>query len=66
MIEVPLCICLSIKGLEGFAFYLSQSVPVAKITQQMWKVGASASVLIQTVHPDYFSDYRLVLHFLRR
>ncbi|KAK0115524.1 hypothetical protein ONS95_000198 [Cadophora gregata] len=36
-IEIPFCIFLSIWGIDGFAFYLSQSEPVANITQRMWR-----------------------------
>ncbi|KAI9047603.1 hypothetical protein LZ554_008316 [Drepanopeziza brunnea f. sp. 'monogermtubi'] len=37
VIEVPFCIFLSIWGIDGFAFYLSNSEGVAKITQRMWR-----------------------------
>ncbi|PVH75286.1 hypothetical protein DL98DRAFT_644426 [Cadophora sp. DSE1049] len=36
-IEIPFCIFLSIWGIDSFAFYLSQSEPVANITQKMWR-----------------------------
>ncbi|KAL2063403.1 hypothetical protein VTL71DRAFT_5208 [Oculimacula yallundae] len=36
-IEIPLCIFLSLWGIKGFAFYLSQSEQVAEITQKMWR-----------------------------
>ncbi|KAH8793271.1 hypothetical protein BGZ57DRAFT_938170 [Hyaloscypha finlandica] len=36
-LEVPICILLSIWGIKQFAFYLSESEPVALITQHMWK-----------------------------
>jgi hypothetical protein len=37
-VEVPLCIFLSLWGIKEFAYYLSNSDPVAEITQKMWKV----------------------------
>lgn len=36
-IEVPLCIFLAQYGARRFAFYLSQSEPVAIIAEHMWK-----------------------------
>jgi Na+-driven multidrug efflux pump len=36
-VEVPLCIFLSLWGIKEFAYYLSNSDPVAEITQKMWK-----------------------------
>lgn len=36
-IEVPLCIFLAQYGARRFAFYLSQSEPVALIAEHMWK-----------------------------
>ncbi|PMD38401.1 hypothetical protein L207DRAFT_514310 [Hyaloscypha variabilis F] len=36
-LEVPICIFLSLWGIKQFAFYLSESEPVATITQHMWK-----------------------------
>ena len=38
VIEVPVCICLSLWGMEAFAYYLSDSTEVALITKKMWKV----------------------------
>ncbi|CAI7574620.1 unnamed protein product [Penicillium glandicola] len=35
--ETIMCIALSIRGIEAFAYYLSESRAVAKITQTMWK-----------------------------
>lgn len=35
-----MCIALSLRGIEEFAHYLSDSTVVAKITQTMWKVSA--------------------------
>ncbi|RMZ40413.1 hypothetical protein AFCA_004221 [Aspergillus flavus] len=35
--EVILCIALSIRGIQGFAYYLSGSTVVAQITQRIWK-----------------------------
>ncbi|KAI9763084.1 MAG: hypothetical protein M1840_000931 [Geoglossum simile] len=37
LVEVPLCIFLSLWGMNGFAFYLSRSTAVAKIATKMWK-----------------------------
>ncbi|KAI9757377.1 MAG: hypothetical protein M4579_003491 [Chaenotheca gracillima] len=36
-IEVPLCIFLALFGCRPFAYYLSGSVPVSKITAHMWQ-----------------------------
>ena len=38
VVEVPVCICLSLWGMEAFAYYLSDSIDVALITKKMWKV----------------------------
>ncbi|KAK4869898.1 hypothetical protein LT330_005622 [Penicillium expansum] len=35
--ETIMCIALSLRGIEAFAHYLSDSTAVAKITQTMWK-----------------------------
>ncbi|OQE18831.1 hypothetical protein PENFLA_c020G11094 [Penicillium flavigenum] len=35
--ETIMCIALSLRGIEAFAHYLSDSTVVAKITQTMWK-----------------------------
>ena len=35
--EVPLCIFMSLWGVESFAFYLSESLTVAQITERMWR-----------------------------
>ncbi|CAD6576697.1 MAG: hypothetical protein ASARMPREDX12_007976 [Alectoria sarmentosa] len=37
IVEVPVCICLSLWGMESFAYYLSDSTEVALITKKMWK-----------------------------
>lgn len=37
VVEVPICICLSLWGMESFAYYLSDSTEVALITKKMWK-----------------------------
>lgn len=37
VVEVPVCICLSLWGMESFAYYLSDSTEVAAITKKMWK-----------------------------
>ncbi|KAG8841750.1 hypothetical protein FRC20_004847 [Serendipita sp. 405] len=39
IVEVPLCIYFSFGGAKSFAYWLSNSEPVAKITGNMWKVG---------------------------
>ena len=36
-IEVAICIALSTRGMQAFAYYLSGSEAVAEITQTMWK-----------------------------
>ena len=63
VVEVPLCLFLSLWGIKGFAYYLSFSASVAQIAQTMWKASCSTIfdllVLAKTV-----KDYRLVLHFL--
>jgi hypothetical protein len=38
--EAVVCIALSIRGIDGFAYYLSNSRDVAAITQKMWRVSA--------------------------
>ena len=38
VIEVPVCVFLSLWGMEAFAYYLSDSTEVALITKKMWKV----------------------------
>ncbi|OQD93116.1 hypothetical protein PENSOL_c035G05025 [Penicillium solitum] len=35
--ETIMCVALSLRGVEAFAYYLSDSTVVAKITQTMWK-----------------------------
>ncbi|KAL8963417.1 MAG: hypothetical protein Q9183_005013, partial [Haloplaca sp. 2 TL-2023] len=37
VVEVPICIALSLRGMEGFAFYLSGSTDVASVTTKMWQ-----------------------------
>ena len=37
IIEVPICICLSLWGMESFAYYLSGSREVAILTRKLWK-----------------------------
>ncbi|KAL8642377.1 MAG: hypothetical protein Q9228_000930 [Teloschistes exilis] len=37
VIEVPICVALSLRGMEGFAYYLSGSSDVASITAKMWQ-----------------------------
>lgn len=36
-VEIPLCIFLAEFGAQPFAFYLSESIPVANIVRKMWK-----------------------------
>ncbi|KAF4628384.1 hypothetical protein G7Y89_g9768 [Cudoniella acicularis] len=42
-IEVPVCIFLSLWGMQEFAFYISNSQDVAVITRKMWQIGATYS-----------------------
>ncbi|KAL8686012.1 MAG: hypothetical protein Q9218_007404 [Villophora microphyllina] len=37
LVEVPICVALSVRGMEGFAYYLSGSSEVASITAKMWQ-----------------------------
>ncbi|KAI9675939.1 MAG: hypothetical protein M1829_003177 [Trizodia sp. TS-e1964] len=37
VVEVIICIALSTRGMEAFAYYLSESTEVSQITQTMWK-----------------------------
>lgn len=37
IVEIPICICLSLWGMESFAYYLSASTEVAIITRKMWR-----------------------------
>ena len=39
VVEVIICIALSTRGMQSFAYFLSGSEVVAQITQMMWKVG---------------------------
>ncbi|PQE22578.1 hypothetical protein CJF31_00001505 [Rutstroemia sp. NJR-2017a BVV2] len=36
-VEIPFCIFLSLWGIRKFSFYLSESEPVALITEKMWR-----------------------------
>lgn len=38
LVEIPLCIGLSLGGVRRFAYYLSGTEPVASITEKMWRV----------------------------
>ena len=49
VVEVPLCLFLSLWGIKGFAYYLSFSTSVAQIAQTMWK--ASSFHNIQSIRP---------------
>lgn len=70
VVEVPICIFLSLWGMKGFARYLSDSEEVAGITQKMWRVRLSfllpphPLLLVQLTH-DKKTEHRLVLHLLR-
>ncbi|KAK4697793.1 hypothetical protein P7C71_g322, partial [Lecanoromycetidae sp. Uapishka_2] len=37
IVEIPICVCLSLWGMEAFAYYLSASTEVALITRKMWR-----------------------------
>ena len=50
IVEIPICIFLSLWGIEGFAYYLSLSSPVAQITQKMWKV---SKLVLHSLSPTY-------------
>lgn len=66
VIEVPVCICLSLWGMEAFAYYLSDSTEVALITKKMWKVSTDHRTL-QPLNPftdTHHTEHRLVLHLL--
>ena len=55
LIEIPLCITMSIWGTESFARYLSGSDKVAKITEYMWRVRSPffPERIILTLTPTY-------------
>ena len=38
VVEVPVCIFLSLWGMQEFAYYISNSTDVAVITRKMWRV----------------------------
>lgn len=38
VVEVPVCIFLSLWGMQEFAYYISNSTDVAAITRKMWRV----------------------------
>lgn len=42
IVEIPLCLGMSFAGTESFAYYLSNSHSVAKITAYMWRVSRSS------------------------
>ena len=63
VVEVPLCLFLSLWGIKGFAYYLSSSTSVAQIAQTMWKASCSTSSNLLVLAKSA-KDYRLVLHFL--
>ena len=67
MVEVPICIALSLRGMEGFAFYLSGSTDVASVTTKMWQVSSPppSKSLVPGASFDSGAEYRLVLHLLR-
>lgn len=37
VVEIPVCICLSLGGMVAFAYYLSASTEVALVTRKMWR-----------------------------
>ncbi|KAJ5114906.1 hypothetical protein NUU61_000665 [Penicillium alfredii] len=43
--ETVFCIALSWNGIEGFAFYLSESEVVAEIAQKMWKASKPSGLI---------------------
>ena len=70
--EVLLCIALSFRGIESFAYYLSASRTVAQITQTMGKAGSTRTRETRTPGPrnihigaDSFLGNRLDLRVLR-
>lgn len=46
LVEVPLCVCLSLWGMEAFSYYLSGSTEVALIAKKMWKVSSRCLNLV--------------------
>ena len=68
VVEVPVCIFLSLWGMQEFAYYISNSTDVAVITRKMWRVSLSpcppcfCAFLPLTAN----TEHRLVLYILRR
>lgn len=46
VVEIPICIALSLRGMEEFAYYLSGSQEVASITAKMWQVSNLRQLLV--------------------
>jgi len=52
LVEIPLCIGLSLGGVKSFAYYLSQAEPVALITEKMWRVSQFAIPISLSTFPQ--------------
>lgn len=68
MIEVTICIALSTRGMQAFAYYLSGSEVVAEITQRMWKASSLQPPHLTFRQANFsppLTDHRLDLHLLR-
>ena len=50
IVEIPICIALSLRGMEQFAYYLSQSREIALITAKMWQVCYCCTSYEQAYH----------------
>lgn len=61
---MPLCLFLSFWGLQSFAFYLSASDTVAKITQRMWKVSQRGNSSIDVADGSKSIDWCYVFYAL--
>jgi hypothetical protein len=46
IVEVPMCIFLSLWGMKEFAYYISKSAEVAEITRTMWRVSIMSSKVV--------------------
>lgn len=73
-----MCICLSLWGIEPFAYYLSESTPVAILDKRLWKVSTpylfrfhnpptprKSSLLLIIISMIQHIENRLVLYLLR-
>jgi hypothetical protein len=68
VIEVTICIPLSTRGMQAFAYYLSGSKVVAEITQTMWKASPLQPLHLTFRQANLFphhTDHRLDLYLLR-